>query len=221
LPDGERWLFEPKWDGFRALIFRDADDLFIQSRDEKPLGRYYPELIEPLRYLRPYRPSDIDGHPWKDWALDELRLHPAESRVRLLAKAMPASVIFFDILCEGDRDLRSAPFEERRAILARLLARAQPPLHLTPSTHNRTVAADWFRRFEGAGLDGVMAKHAIGVYESNKRTGFSGSMTARETLVGRVGNDDERHPRARFHAESETRARMRLRRRRLPLAQGR
>ena len=175
LPDGERWLFEPKWDGFRALVFRDADELFIQSRDEKPLGRYYPELIEPLRMQLPQR-CVLDGEivivcsGGLDFEALQLRLHPAESRVRLLAKKMPASVVFFDILCEGDRDLRSLPFEERRAILARLLARAQPPLHLTPSTRDRTVAADWFRRFEGAGLDGVMAKQAIGVYESNKRT---------------------------------------------------
>ena len=153
LPDGERWLFEPKWDGFRALVFRDADELFIQSRDEKPLGRYYPELIEPLRVQLPQR-CVLDGEivivrsGGLDFEALQLRLHPAESRVRLLAKEMPASVVFFDILCECDRDLRSVPFEERRAALARLLARAQPPLHLTPSTRDRTVAADWFRRFE-------------------------------------------------------------------------
>src|SRR5438105_6579492 len=216
LPDGERWLFEPKWDGFGALVFRDADEVFIQSRDEKPLGRYYPELIEPLRVQLPqrcvlYGEIVIVRSGGLDFEALQLRLHPAESRVRLLAKEMPASVVFFDMLCEGDRDFRSVPFEERRAALARLLARTQPPLHLTPSTRDRTVAADWFRRFEGAGLDGVMAKQAIGVYLSNKRTMlkvkherdaiasspasagtgatkprqsdrcFSGSMTARET----------------------------------------
>ena len=115
--------FEPKWDGFRALVFRDADELFIQSRDAKPLGRYYPELVEPLRIQLPQR-CVLDGEivivrsGGLDFEALQLRLHPAESRVRLLAKEMPASVIFFDILCEGDRGLRSVPFEERRAALA-------------------------------------------------------------------------------------------------------
>ena len=174
LPPGEGWIFEPKWDGFRTLIFRDADEIFIQSRDEKPLNRYFPELVETLKAQLP-RHCVVDGEIViaRDSALDfealQLRLHPAESRVRKLASEMPASVVFFDLLCEGDRNLCSAPFAERRAALESLLANVQPPLHLTPATRDRNTAADWFRRFEGAGLDGVIAKSSDGSYEPNKR----------------------------------------------------
>jgi ATP-dependent DNA ligase len=175
LPEGNGWIFEPKWDGFRALVFRDGDEVFIQSRDEKPLARYYPELIEPLQAELPRR-CVLDGEivivtpAGLDFEALQLRLHPAESRVRLLAQEIPASIVFFDLLCEGDRDLRTLPFEARRAALERLLARARPPVHLTPSTRDRAVAGDWFARFEGAGFDGVMAKPAGGIYEPNKRT---------------------------------------------------
>ena len=174
LPDGDGWIFEPKWDGFRALVFRDGDEVFIQSRDEKPLARYYPELIEPLQAQLPRR-CVLDGEIVivRDDALDfealQLRLHPAASRVKTLSLRMPASVVFFDLLCEGNRDLRAQPFHERRALLESLLARATPPLHVTPATRDRATAADWFRRFEGAGLDGVIAKPAAGIYEPNKR----------------------------------------------------
>jgi ATP-dependent DNA ligase len=174
LPRGEGWIFEPKWDGFRALVFRDGDELRIQSRDEKPLDRYFPELRDPLLAALPLR-AVLDGELViaRGEALDfealQLRLHPAASRVRLLAKELPASVVFFDLLCEGDRDLRAAPFRERRAALEAALARAAPPIHLTPATDRVETAADWFRRFEGAGLDGVMAKPASGAYEPGKR----------------------------------------------------
>ena len=174
LPAGDGWIFEPKWDGFRALIFRDGDELFIQSRDEKPLDRYFPELIEPLKSQLPER-CVLDGEiviargGVLDFDALQLRLHPAASRVTMLAGQMPASVVFFDLLSEGDRDLRSAPFRERRAALASLLAGAVPPLHLTPATRDRVTATDWFRRFEGAGLDGVIAKRDSGLYEPNKR----------------------------------------------------
>ena len=174
LPAGEGWIFEPKWDGFRALVFRDGDELLIQSRDEKPLNRYFPELIEPLTSQLPAR-AVLDGEVVvaRDGALDfealQLRVHPAASRVKLLSQEIPASIVFWDVLCEGERDLRAVPFQERRAELERLLAKAAPPLHLTPATSERETAADWFRRFEGAGLDGVMAKPASGAYESKKR----------------------------------------------------
>jgi ATP-dependent DNA ligase len=175
LPEGEGWMFEPKWDGFRALVFRDGDEVFIQSRDEKPLARYYPELIEPLKAALPER-AVLDGEivivgpAGLDFEALQLRLHPAASRVKTLAKEIPASFVFFDLLCLDDRDLRNVPFAERRSALAGLLACARPPIHLTPSTRDHAVAADWFERFEGAGFDGVMAKPESGAYEPNKRT---------------------------------------------------
>ena len=174
LPPGEGWIFEPKWDGFRALFFRDGDEIFIQSRDEKPLNRYFPELLGPLRAQLPQR-CVLDGEivVALDEGLDfdalQQRLHPAESRVKKLAVETPASVVFFDLLCEGELSLCDAPFSERRARLESLLADAALPLRMTPATRDRTVAADWFRRFEGAGLDGVVAKAESGTYEPNKR----------------------------------------------------
>ena len=174
LPAGGGWIFEPKWDGFRALVFRDGDEILIQSRDEKPLGRYFPELLEPLGAQLPAR-CVLDGEIViaRDNGLDfeslQLRLHPAASRVRLLSQEIPASIVFFDLLCEGDRDLRGEPFQSRRRELEALLRSASPPIHVTPATHEMSVASDWFRRFEGAGLDGVMAKPVAGAYEPDKR----------------------------------------------------
>ncbi|HZP21456.1 MAG TPA: ATP-dependent DNA ligase [Bauldia sp.] len=174
LPEKDGFIFEPKWDGFRTLVFRDGDDLFLQSRDEKPLDRYYPELIAPLKAQLPARcvldgEIVIVGEHGLDFEALQLRLHPAASRVKMLAATMPASIVFFDILAEGKRDLRGTPFRERRAILELVLKQAKPPLHLTPSTRDASVAADWFKRFEGAGFDGVMAKPEDGLYEPNKR----------------------------------------------------
>ncbi|HKY28036.1 MAG TPA: ATP-dependent DNA ligase [Pyrinomonadaceae bacterium] len=174
LPTAGDWIFEPKWDGFRALVFRDGDDVLIQSRDEKSLNRYFPELIEPLCSQLPER-CVLDGEVvlMKDGALDfdalQLRIHPAASRVKLLSQQIPVSIVFFDLLCEGQRDLRSLPFQKRRKMLESFLSSAKPPIHLTPTTTELRVAADWFRRFEGAGLDGVVAKPVLGTYESNKR----------------------------------------------------
>ncbi|HEY2853355.1 MAG TPA: ATP-dependent DNA ligase [Gemmatimonadaceae bacterium] len=174
LPPGEGWIFEPKWDGFRALIFRDGDELLIQSRDEKPLDRYFPELQDALKAQLPPR-CVLDGElvialgDALDFEALQLRLHPAASRVKLLARETPASVVFFDLLCVGDRDMRTTPFRERRAILEEVLADVDVPLHVTPATRDHTIAADWFRRFEGAGLDGVVAKAESGIYEPNKR----------------------------------------------------
>src|SRR5580704_10409552 len=174
LPSAGEWIFEPKWDGFRALIFRDRDEIEIQSRDEKPLNRYFPELLDTLRSQLPLR-CVLDGEIViaKDGGLDfdslQLRLHPAASRVKLLSTQIPASIVFFDLLAVGDRDLCGEPFEKRRQELEDLLSSAQPPIHLTPATRESSMASDWFRRFEGAGLDGVIAKPVSGIYEPNKR----------------------------------------------------
>jgi ATP-dependent DNA ligase len=174
LPATGNWFFEPKWDGFRALVFRSGDEILIQSRDEKSLNRYFPELIHPLRSQLPAR-CVLDGEivVAKNGALDfdalQLRIHPAQSRVKLLSQEIPASIVFFDLLGEGERDLRGMTFQDRRRILEALLASATPPIHLTPATSDLRIAADWFRRFEGAGLDGVIAKPVLGIYESNKR----------------------------------------------------
>lgn len=168
------WIFEPKWDGFRALVFRDDHDVYIQSRDAKPLVRYYPELVDPLLAQLPPR-CVLDGEIViaREGALDfdalQLRLHPAASRVKTLSHQMPASIVFFDLLCQDNCDLQALPFGQRRAMLENLLAVATPPLHLTPATRDHATALDWFHRFEGAGLDGVMAKQSRGAYEPNKR----------------------------------------------------
>ncbi|HEX7363527.1 MAG TPA: ATP-dependent DNA ligase [Bryobacteraceae bacterium] len=175
LPPADGWIFEPKWDGFRAIIFRDGDEILIQSRDEKPLDRYFPDLLDPLRSALPRR-CVLDGEIVivKEHGLDfdqlQLRLHPAASRVRMLSQQSPASIVFFDVLAEGERDLRGEPFRTRRRLLEELPWSTAPPIHLTPATSDRALAADWFSRFEGAGLDGVMAKAVDGIYEPNKRT---------------------------------------------------
>jgi len=174
IPEGDTWIFEPKWDGFRALIFRDGDEILIQSRDGKSLNRYFPELLDTLRAALPEK-CVLDGEvviateSGLDFDALQLRIHPAASRVKLLSQQTPASIVFFDLLCEGDSDLSSEPFQTRRKRLESLLSSAAPPIHITPATRNRSIAADWFRRFEGAGLDGVMAKSAIGAYEPDKR----------------------------------------------------
>lgn len=174
LPKTGDWIFEPKWDGFRALVFRDGKEVMIQSRDEKSLNRYFPELIDPLLKQLPSR-CVLDGEVVvaQKGALDfdslQLRIHPAASRIKLLSEQIPSSIVFFDLLAEGKKDLRGQPFEERRRRLESVLSSAKPPLHLTPTTTDFAVASDWFRRFEGAGLDGVVAKPAAGTYESNKR----------------------------------------------------
>ena len=174
LPKDEGWLFEPKWDGFRALVFRDGDELYIQSRDLKPLDRYFPELAEPLKANLPER-CVLDGEVViaGDGALQFeallLRIHPAASRVKMLAEESPASFVAWDLLALGDEDLRAVPQDERRARLEQALAGAQAPIHVTPATRDRSLAADWFDRFEGAGLDGVVAKRLDGAYQPGKR----------------------------------------------------
>ena len=174
VPEGDGWVFEPKWDGFRMLVFRDGDEVLLQSRDGKGLNRYFPEVEAMLKEQLPTRcvldgEIVIAGPRGLDFDALQLRVHPAASRVRLLAEQTPASVVFFDLLCVGDEDLRGVPLEERVARLDEVLKDATPPVHRTPITRDRAVAQDWFTRFEGAGLDGVMAKPARGIYEPDKR----------------------------------------------------
>jgi len=174
IPQGEGWLFEPKWDGFRAIVFRDGDETYIQSRDLKPLDRYFPELPPALKANLPER-CVVDGEiviPGANGLEFEsllLRIHPAESRVRMLAEQTPASFVVWDLLALGDRDLRLTPQGERRKKIVEALAGAQPPIHLTPATFDAAIARDWFERFEGAGLDGVVAKPLAGAYQPGKR----------------------------------------------------
>jgi ATP-dependent DNA ligase len=174
LPDGDSWLYEPKWDGFRVIVFRDGDEWLLQSRELRPLNRYFPELEAPLLRALPERAVVdgelvIAGERGLDFEALQLRLHPAESRVKKLASEIPASIVLWDLLCEGDENLSPRPFFERRARLSKALGAARPPVHVTPITRERSVASDWFERFEGAGLDGVMAKPSEGIYEPGKR----------------------------------------------------
>jgi ATP-dependent DNA ligase len=178
IPPGGNFLYEPKWDGFRAIVFRGpASEVFIQSRDLRPLDRYFPDLHETLLARLP-KGCVVDGEivivtgHGLDFDTLQLRLHPAESRVAKLAKETPASFVAFDLLAVGGRDIRHEPQAGRRARLEQLLANATPPVHLTPVTRDRGVATEWLTRFEGAGLDGVMVKPAEGRYEPGRRTMF-------------------------------------------------
>lgn len=175
LPETGSWIFEPKWDGFRALIFRDGNEVMLQSRDSKSLNRYFPELITPVTDQLPER-CVLDGEiviargGVLDFDALQMRIHPAASRVRTLSEQIPAAIVCFDLLAEGEHDLTQLPFAERRARLEKLMASSEPPLFVTPATGDVATASDWFSRFEGAGLDGVMAKSPGGVYEPNKRS---------------------------------------------------
>jgi ATP-dependent DNA ligase len=174
LPSGGGFLYEPKWDGFRAIVFRGESDAYIQSRDLRPLDRYFPELHE--EFLRKLPPGCVvDGEiviatrKGLDFDALQLRLHPAATRIAKLAKDTPAAFVGFDALAADGRDLRGAPQHERRAALEALLDPIGPPIHLTPVTRDRTLAVEWLERFEGAGLDGVIAKPEDGKYEPGKR----------------------------------------------------
>lgn len=177
LPDGEDhgFVFEPKWDGFRCIVFRDGDDVLLGSRNDKPLTRYFPELMDPIREMLPER-IVVDGEvvvaTGRGLDFDALgqRIHPAESRIAKLSVETPASFVAFDLVALGDTDHQTTPFGERRALLESVMDPTSPPLHLSPATTDRTVAADWFTRFEGAGFDGVMAKAIDGHYLQNKRS---------------------------------------------------
>ena len=174
LPAGEQWLYEPKWDGFRAIVFRGADDVFIQSRDLRPLDRYFPELHDALLKALPVN-CVVDGEiviatpAGLDFDALQLRLHPAESRVAKLARETPSSFVAFDLLEAGGESILLIPQSERRERLEKLLAKVGPPVYLTPVTRDRKLALDWLRHFEGAGLDGVIAKPAGLAYMPGKR----------------------------------------------------
>jgi ATP-dependent DNA ligase len=203
LPTGA-FLYEPKWDGFRAIVFRGGSEVFIQSRDLRPLDRYFPELHAVLLEKLPDG-CVIDGEiviatpRGLDFDALQLRLHPAASRAAKLAKETPAAFVAFDAVAIGGRDLRGAPLVERRALLEQALAGCEPPVHLTPMTRDPAVASEWLSRFEGAGLDGVMAKPEQGRYEPGKRAmikvkhartadcvvaGFRWHKTGKDELVG-------------------------------------
>jgi ATP-dependent DNA ligase len=177
LPGGPDWIYEPKWDGFRTIVFRDSDKLLIQSRDEKPLNRYFPELLDPLMAQLPKK-CVLDGEivistrGALDFDALQLRIHPAASRVKLLSEQTPASIVFFDLLAEGSRDWRNKSFSQRRERLQSILSNAKPPIHITPATDDLKLAQDWFRRFEGAGFDGVVTKARSSVYQPDKRIMF-------------------------------------------------
>jgi ATP-dependent DNA ligase len=178
IPDGAM-SFEPKWDGFRSIIFRDSDDVEIGSRNEKPMNRYFPELVTAVLANFPER-SVIDGEiivigssgDRLDFELLQQRIHPAASRVKLLSEQTPARFVAFDLLALGDTDYTPRPFTERRAALVDALSAAGPPIHVTAATTDRTVAEQWFNQFEGAGLDGLIAKPLDGMYEPDRRTMF-------------------------------------------------
>ena len=203
LPAGA-FLYEPKWDGFRAIVFRGAAEVFIQSRDLRPLDRYFPELHETLLANLP-ADCVVDGEiviatpHGLDFEALQLRLHPAASRVAKLAKEMPSALVVFDAIALGGRDLRDLPQASRRDLLEQALADLRPPIHVTPMTRDRDVAAEWLSRFEGAGLDGVIAKPEQGTYQPGKRAmikvkhartadcvvaGFRWHKTGKNLLVG-------------------------------------
>ena len=197
VPDGDGWLYEPKWDGFRCVVLRDGDDIELASRNERPFNRYFPELLEPLRRRLPVR-CVVDGEivvpdpGGQGLDFDALlqRIHPAESRVRRLAAETPASFVAFDLLALGDRSLLDEPLELRHRLLDAELARTTDTdgahrtsavdrtdqvhgtsaVHLCPSTRSAETAREWFHEFEGAGLDGVVAKRLDGPYTPDKRT---------------------------------------------------
>ena len=177
IPPGQ--IYEPKWDGFRTVVFRDGDEVELGSRNERPMTRYFPEVVAAVLANFPER-AVIDGEiivadtgrNTLDFEALQQRIHPAASRVKLLSEQTPASFVAFDLLALGDEDLTGRPFAERRELLEKTLAKASPPVHVTPATRDYETAQLWFRQFEGAGLDGVVAKPLAGTYQPDKRVMF-------------------------------------------------
>lgn len=179
LPAGTDFSYEPKWDGFRSIIFRDGDDLEIGSRNEKPMTRYFPELVVALKENLPPR-CVVDGEiilvgasgQRLDFDALQQRIHPAASRVKMLSEQTPAKFVAFDLLALGDEDYTGRPFADRRATLEKALAASKPPIHVTAATQDKVTAEQWFQQFEGAGLDGIVAKPLHGTYQPDKRVMF-------------------------------------------------
>jgi ATP-dependent DNA ligase len=177
IPPGQ--LYEPKWDGFRSIIFRDGDEVEIGSRNEKPMTRYFPEIVAAVLANFPER-AVVDGEiivvdtarNLLDFEALQQRIHPAASRVTMLSETTPASFVAFDLLAIADEDLTQSPLQDRRARLEQALAEATPPIHVTPATRDVNLARQWFEQFEGAGLDGIVAKRLAGRYEPDKRVMF-------------------------------------------------
>lgn len=176
IPEGAM-LYEPKWDGFRAIIFRDGDEVEIGSRNERPMTRYFPEVVEAVKQHLPQR-CVVDGElvvvvgDRLEFEVLQQRIHPAASRIALLSRQTPARLVVFDLLALDDRDCTGLPLQERRALLEEALADVAEPVHLTPATRDPALAAQWFEQFEGAGLDGVVAKPLSGTYQPDKRVMF-------------------------------------------------
>jgi ATP-dependent DNA ligase len=178
IPKGD-FAFEPKWDGFRSIVFRDGDEVQIGSRNERPMTRYFPEVVEAVKANLPER-AVVDGEivvpdgvgKRLEFETLQQRIHPADSRVRLLSQQTPAHFVAFDLLALEDRNLMKEPFAERRRLLEQALAGATSPIHVTPATTDRDVAEQWFDEFEGAGLDGVIAKPLDVTYQPDKRVMF-------------------------------------------------
>jgi DNA ligase D-like protein (predicted ligase) len=174
IPKGDGWEYEPKWDGFRTLVYRDGDEVALISRGGRPMTRYFPEVLPAFRKLTASKvvldgELVVAGEDGLDFGALQQRVHPAESRVRMLSEATPAWYVAFDILAEGDADLRKQPLGERRKRLEKLLKGVKQPIFLTPYTRDPKTAEQWFNRFEGAGLDGVIAKSWDGTYVPGKR----------------------------------------------------
>jgi ATP-dependent DNA ligase len=176
VPVGD-FLYEPKWDGFRCVVFRDGDEVELGSRNERPLTRYFPEVVAAVKEQLPER-CVVDGEiviiagKGLDFVNLLQRIHPADSRVRMLAETTPASFVAFDLLALGDEDLTRTPQAQRRALLETSLRNTRPPVHLTPASEDPAVAQEWFEVFEGAGLDGVVAKPRAQTYQQDKRVMF-------------------------------------------------
>jgi ATP-dependent DNA ligase len=200
LPHGEAWQYEPKWDGFRAVVFKDGDEVVIHSRNSKPLTRYFPELVPVMQRIPPKRVV-LDGEIviftgyGTDFDAMTLRIHPAASRVNMLAKEQPSTYIAFDLLAEGEENLLEKPLKDRRQRLERLLGPKQDSIYVSPVTRDREIAVGWLQEYRGTGLDGIVAKRVEGVYKPGERAMIKvKEQRTADCVVGgfRWGNDGKR-----------------------------